>query len=304
VQDDYAFRTRNSKEACRLKEGPLYYNKNRLEGIGLNNGLNWLVASCRRQNATSIELKGDHITDSVLAQLYSQKQLRELHIVDAKCVTNAGLTYIENLLQLEWLNMDGVAITDRGLFFIQRMTKLRGLQLTNAFVTSWGLEYLLALKRLDYLELDGTNVDDEGLRVLAKLTNLKTLRLSRTAVTDKGIRKLQAMKKLRTLVLKESHVTESCLQKLKKQMPECEISWSPYTLPLAKPAKLPTLFHRDLPFPAAENETTRGWYLKLASDSHKVKINQLSLSPRPEYMVKRSNFKPSQPSWFKLIDWY
>ncbi len=270
----------------------------------MNNALNWLITSCRKQNATSIELKGSDVTDSVLAQLYGHKQLRELHIVDAKCVTNAGLTYIENLLQLEWLNLDGVAITDRGLFFIQQMTKLRGLQLTNAFVTSCGLEYLLALKRLDYLELDGTNVDDAGLRVLAKLRNLKTLRLSQTAVTDRGIRKLQAMKKLRTLVLHESHVTESCLQKLKKQMPQCEISWSAYTPPIAKPAKLPTLFNRDFPFPSAETETTLGWYLKLASDSHKVRINQRNLAGvRPEYLVKRANFKPSQPAWFELIDW-
>ncbi len=252
---------------------------------------------------TSIELRGSNVTDGVIARLHGHKQLKELHIIDAKLVTNTGLTYIENLRQLEWLNLDSVAITDRGLFFLQQMTKLRGLQLTDAFVTSAGLKYLLTLKRLTYLELDGTNVDDAGLSVLAKLKNLRTLRLSKTAVTDKGIRRLQTLKKLRTLVLHDSLVTEACQQKLQKQLPNCEIAWSAYVPPPVKPTKLPSLFKQEMPrLPSTPDEP--GWYLKLISDSHTFKINQRNLyGPHPDTFVRRSQFKPSQPAWLELLDW-
>lgn len=258
-----------------------------------------LVRTCRRVNYTSLELNGDSVNDDTMALLFRHKQLKELHIVGARQVTNVGLTYIENLRNLEWLNLDGVAITDRGLFFLQQMTRLRGLQLTNAFLTGCGLEHLLTLKTLEYLDLDGTNVDDKGMQVLAKLRSLKTLRLTGTAVTDKGARRLQGMKKLGTLIMYHSHVSEECVAALRKQLPNCDILWSPYHSPKPIPAKLPKLFTRQQ---MADNEP--GWLLKLIHDENKIKIEQRAwFTPKPESCVKSSSFKASQPSWFELLDW-
>ncbi|CAN5340661.1 hypothetical protein BH10CYA1_BH10CYA1_16230 [soil metagenome] len=258
-----------------------------------------MVRKCRRINSTSLELFGDSVDDGTMALLFRHKQLKELHIVGARQVTNAGLTYIENLHNLEWLNLDGVAITDRGLFFLQQMTKLRGLQLTNAFLTGCGLEHLLALKTLEYLDLNGTNVDDKGMQVLAKLKSLKTLRVTGTAITDKGARRLQRMKKLRTLTLLHSHVSEECVMALRKQMPKCDIRWSAYESPKPIPAKLPKLFTRQ-----QMAELDPGWHLKLIDDTNKIKIEQRRwFTPKPESLVKSSSFKASQPSWFELLDW-
>ncbi|MBI2812261.1 MAG: hypothetical protein HYX67_15725 [Candidatus Melainabacteria bacterium] len=257
------------------------------------------MRNCRRINYTSLELIGDNVDDDTMALLFRHKHLKELHIVGARQVTNAGLTYIENLRNLEWLNLDGVAITDRGLFFLQQMTRLRGLQLTNAFLTGCGLEHLLALKTLEYLDLDGTNVDDKGMEVLAKIKSLKTLRLTKTAITDKGARKLQRMKKLRTLILYHSHVSEECVTALRKRMPMCEIKWTAYESPKPIPAKLPKLFTRQ-----EKAELDPGWYLKLIDDTNKIKIEQRRwFTPKPESFLKGSSFKVSQPSWFELLDW-
>lgn len=265
----------------------------------MNTACEGLVRSNRRVNYTSLELIGDSVSDDTLALLFKHKHLKELHIVGARQVTNVGLTYIENLRNLEWLNLDGLAITDRGLFFLQHMTRLRGLQLTNAFLTGCGLEHLLLMKTLEYLDLDGTNVDDKGMQVLARVKSLKTLRLTSTAITDKGARRLQRMKKLRTLIFYHSHVSEECVVALRKQMPKCDILWSPYEAPKPIPAKLPKLFTRQ-----QKAEQDPGWYLKLIDDTHKIKIEQRRwFTPKPESFLKGSSFKASQPSWFELLDW-
>lgn len=279
-----------------------------------------LLNRCRANNDTSLELKGDTVNDETLAHLFGHKHLKELHIVGAKQVTNAGLTYIENLRNLEWLNLDGLAITDRGLAFLQQMSRLRGLQLTNAFLTGCGLDYLIALKSLEYLDLDGTNVDDKSLPALAKIKSLKTLRLNDTAVTDKGVRKLQQLKKLKTLCLHNTHVTEACVKKLGKHLPKCEIGWSPYKPPKLAMPRLPRLFIRpdrpDVPewivntiSPKridlrAYQDHDPGAYLKLVDDTSKIRIElRRWYTPKPEPYLRGSSFKPSQPSWFELLDW-
>lgn len=275
---------------------------------------------CRINKDTSLELWGDTVDDETLAHLFRHKHLKELHIVGAKQVTNAGLSYIENLRNLEWLNLDGLAITDRGLTFLQQMSRLRGLQLTNAFLTGCGLEYLLTMKTLEYIDLDGTNVDDRSLQTLAKIKSLKTLRLNDTAVTDKGVRKLQQLKKLKTLSLQNTHVSEECVKKLRKQLPKCEIYWSIYELPKLGHPVLPKLCIRSTEpvVPGWVIQTAQpkhfdwqayqdydpGAYLKLVEDTSKIRIElRRWYTPKPEYFLKGSSFKPSKPSWFELLDW-
>lgn len=265
----------------------------------LNNAYQGLLTRCQKNHDPSLELWGDTVDDDILAQLFRHKHLKELHIVAARSVTDAGLTYIENLRNLEWLNLDGVAITDKGLQFLQHMTRLRGLHLTGAFLTGCGLEHLVALKTLEYLDLDGTNVNDGSMQILGRLKCLKTLRLNDTAVTDKGIRKLQKLRKLRTLFLYRSHVSAECVETLRKHMPKCEIRWSAYVSPKSIPVKLPKLFSRE-----ELKDQDPGWHLKLVADTSKIKIEMSKwYTPKPDLVLKHTGFKPSQPSWFHLLDW-
>jgi hypothetical protein len=149
------------------------------------------------------------------------------------------------------------------------------------------------------LDLNGTNIDDDALRKLSKLKCLKTLHLSSTAVTDRGIRKLQALKKLRTLTLHDSLVSEDCCVQLGKFMPKCEIRWSAHEEPKPSPARLPRLFIKDQP----RSDWDPGWYLKLVADTYKIKIEEVKIRARPNTLIAVSNFKPSQPPWFELIEW-
>ncbi|MFN8555012.1 MAG: hypothetical protein U0103_26380 [Candidatus Obscuribacterales bacterium] len=282
----------------------------------MNTAVQQHIERCRQNNFTSLELRGEEVDDEVLAHLHGHKHLKELHIVAAGKVTNAGLTYLENLQNLEWLNLDAVAINDKGLFFLQQMSRLKGLQLTNAFLTGCGIEHLLELKALEYLELDGTNVDDRCMQVLAKIKSLKTLRLCGTAVTDKGLYKLQRLKKLKTLFLYESRVSKESVQKLRKYMPKCEIRWSAYTPPKPVPAPLPPLFiHRQVPqwilqtlAPKEVPETAwdAGTFLKLVHEKHKLEIELKNMNmsrQEPSAAPRMTGLKPVPPVWFHLLDW-
>lgn len=282
----------------------------------MNTAVQHHIARCRRNNLTSLELKGECVDDEALAHLYGHNQLRELHLVAAGKVTNAGLTYLENLRNLEWLNLDGVAINDKGLFFLQQMSRLKGLQLTNAFLTGCGLEHLQGLKALEYLELDGTNVNDQSMPVLARMKSLKTLRLCRTAVTDKGLYKLQRLKKLKTLFLYQSHVSKESVQKLQRYMPKCEIRWSAYVAPTPVPAPLPPLFIRRQvpqwilqtiePKQVPETAWDAGTFLKLVHEKHKLEIEIKNMKrSRPEAPPPSLTMpiRPVPPGWFHLLDW-
>lgn len=294
--------------------GALYYWQG--EVIPVNTAVQQHIERCRQNNFTSLELRGEEVDDEVLAHLHGHKHLKELHIVAAGKVTNAGLTYLENLQNLEWLNLDGVAINDKGLFFLQQMSRLKGLQLTNAFLTGCGLEHLVDLKALEYLELDGTNVDDGSMPVLAKMKGLKTLRLCGTAVTDKGLYKLQRLKKLKTLFLYDSRVSKESVQKLRKYMPKCEIRWSAYCPPKPVPAPLPPLFiHRQVPqwvlqtlAPRQVPETAwdAGTFLKLVHEKHKIEIELKNMNrskPEAPPPALTNPLRPVPPVWFHLLDW-
>ncbi len=281
----------------------------------MNTAFQGRIAKCRQNKDTSLELNGECVDDDTLAQLYGHGHLKELHIVGAAKVTNVGLTYLENLTKLEWLNLDGVAINDRGLFFLQQMSRLKGLQLTNAFLTGCGLEHLVTLKTLEYLELDGTNVDDNSMQSIAKIKSLKTLRLCSTAVTDKGVFKLQNLKKLKSLFLYDSHVSQASIQKLRKYMPKCEIRWSAYAPRKPMPAPLPPLFFpRTLPQWArtiappevAVTPMEPGTFLKLIYEKNKIEIELKRLNKQqsqPHTKPQPSRFKVVPPAWIDLLDW-
>src|SRR6202035_330523 len=66
----------------------------------------------------------DRITDDWLKQLAGQDQLRRLELFGAG-ITSAGLAYLKELTNLEWLNVCLTSVDDRGLEHLAGMTKMR-----------------------------------------------------------------------------------------------------------------------------------------------------------------------------------
>jgi Leucine-rich repeat (LRR) protein len=108
-----------------------------------------------------------------------------------KPVTDATLSHLSGLTNLETLWLAETPVTDAGLVHLQGLTRLKLLSLASTGTTDGGLANLNRMKNLETLHLDGTQVTDAGLKHLRGLTNLQGLILDNTKVTDAGVAALQ-----------------------------------------------------------------------------------------------------------------
>jgi internalin A len=110
--------------------------------------------------------------------------------LEAPCVTNVDLEYLEGLHELELLSLND-NVTDAGMKHLKGLSSLGKLYLGGTRISDAGLAELEPLHRLWYLSLPETDVSDAGLAHLKKLAGLRHLNLCGTRVTDAGIRDLQ-----------------------------------------------------------------------------------------------------------------
>jgi internalin A len=109
--------------------------------------------------------------------------------LEAPCVTNADLEYLEGLHELELLSLND-EVTDAGMKHLKGLSSLGELYLGGTRISDAGLAELEPLHRLWYLSLPETDVSDSGLAHLKKLEGLRHLNLCGTRVTDAGVRDL------------------------------------------------------------------------------------------------------------------
>ncbi len=106
-------------------------------------------------------------------------------------ITDAGLSQITKLINLEKLSLDSTQITDAGMAQLKRLKRLEQLSLEGTEITDAGLAHLKGLTKLTYISLSRTGVTDEGLLQLSGLTNLKVGYVMKTGVTDAGLERLR-----------------------------------------------------------------------------------------------------------------
>ena len=94
--------------------------------------------------------------------------------------------------QTFWLNLAGTGVTDAGLSQIAGLKNLQRLHLEKTAVTDAGLAHLKGLAELRYLNLYGTKVTDKGLESLKGLKKLQNLYVWQTGVTEEGAKALAA----------------------------------------------------------------------------------------------------------------
>ena len=88
------------------------------------------------------------------------------------------------------VDLSDSTITDADVSRLKELTNLEDLNLDRTAVTDAGLVHLSRLPYLHWLSLTGTEVTDGGLAHLSKLTHFEQCWLDGTAVTDKGIAEL------------------------------------------------------------------------------------------------------------------
>ena len=133
----------------------------------------------------------------VLPLSKEQNQL-EVSAVNARTFNDAQAAALPKLSnQIVWLKLGETEVSDAALTQVAKLKNLQKLHLEETKVTDAGLKQLKGLANLEYLNLYGTAITDAGLAELAGIKNLKTVYLWQTKVTEQGITNLKkAMPKL------------------------------------------------------------------------------------------------------------
>jgi formylglycine-generating enzyme required for sulfatase activity len=161
-------------------------------------------------------------TDAEMTYLEGLTELQQLHLFGTK-ITDAGLEHLKGLTRLQQVDLRGAKITGTGLEYLKGMTQLRNLDLSGSKVTDTGLEHLKGLPQLLVLNLNCTEITDAGLENLKGLTTLKELKLWGTKVTDTGLEHLRGLTYLHDLCLLDTPVTYEGAKKFHLAVPNCTI---------------------------------------------------------------------------------
>jgi Leucine-rich repeat (LRR) protein len=182
------------------------------------------------------------LTDLDLAHLRTLKGLKELDLAENEDITDAGLSYIAGMTDLEFLDLSDTEITGAGLASLKGMKKLKQLVLPYKPFTVKELAPLAQLTELESCSIDLNTETVEKLQILSnfpklkainlpyrplpreaytalgKMTNLESLILmsdDKQKVTDVELASLKGLTKLRNLSLPRAEITAAGLENLK-----------------------------------------------------------------------------------------
>ena len=138
---------------------------------------------------------GGEITNVGLEHLKGLTHLQDLTLggrnVSNVAATDAGLEQLKDLPQLRALELHASRFTDASLSHLKGLAQIEQLNLMDTAVSGEGLEQLKDLSQLRTLSFSG-KLSDAGLQHLKVVTRLKGLYLWQTQVTAAGIRDLSA----------------------------------------------------------------------------------------------------------------
>jgi len=174
------------------------------------------VSRCPRLKALNVS-HARHLTDHGVAQLAARARGLESLAADTRCVSDASMEAIGQLVNLHTLDLFGAHVTDLGALHLAKLTKLRQLMLcggalTNASCAVIG-RHLTALESLNLSNND--RISDAGAAWLLRLSALRVLNLTQSRVTAASVEQLACMPSMQTLVLFECpNITKGAVARL------------------------------------------------------------------------------------------
>jgi len=171
--------------------------------------------------------------DAVMALLPSFTRLRGLYLSSSR-VTNADLTHLKDLPNLEELALGLGRMTDKGLIQLAACSRLEYLMLSGTNFTDFGMAYIKDIPHLKTLHAGHLNhltdrgmenistavqvermsfhwadgITEAGLAHLARLSNLKMLDVSHAQLSDAGTLHLARIKGLESLEIDGKNLTD------------------------------------------------------------------------------------------------
>ncbi|MHC4397246.1 MAG: leucine-rich repeat domain-containing protein [Planctomycetota bacterium] len=157
-------------------------NLTRLWGSQMERGNRVLdISGLNRLEKVDVRLKGRlAFHDDDFACLAKLRHLKRLQLTPLE-VTDAGVSYLQDVTSLERLCIGGQDLTDDGLKYLVNMKKLDFLYISDGKITAKGLRYLEGLKALRYLSITSQNAIKPGavIRLRKKLPNIYTFEVKK-----------------------------------------------------------------------------------------------------------------------------
>ena len=121
-----------------------------------------------------------------------EQNLMEVSAVNAPSFSDAQVSLLMPLdQQIVWLKLGETKITDAALTELSKLKNLNKLHLEYTAIGDAGMKNLKALPYLEYINLVGTGVTDAGLQHLAGFKALKNVYVWKSSVTESGIAQLR-----------------------------------------------------------------------------------------------------------------
>ena len=147
--------------------------------------------------------------------------LTHLYAWDAARVTDAGVSHLSGLANLQTLHLSYSQIGDESLRVLSKLPRLQELAAPGSRFTDRGLAYLKDATGLEQLSVgNARKITDAGMIHLGRLTNLTSLDLENAEITDHGLEQLTGLAKLKWIFL--SGVNASGTE-FRKAVPGCSV---------------------------------------------------------------------------------
>ena len=166
-----------------------------------------------------------NVTDAEVSTIAKLKQVEVLTLFGSP-ITDHSLESLVRLPRLIQLDLPGTNISDSGIETVVKLRNLKHLDISRTRITDAGLKLLSKKRNLKTLNIRNTQVTDAGLKSLVDLRNLKGLDICATQVTDTGLKSLQMMPNLVGIRLYETKVTAEGVMELRTALPGCTVDWS------------------------------------------------------------------------------
>lgn len=158
---------------------------------------------------TEVDLVGTWITDEDLARIGALPYLRKIDLSHTK-VSDLGLAHLQPLKNVVSLNCFYCSyITDGGVAFLKDWVNLEYLNVRGSEVTSRVFEHLARMKNLRTLDVGFSRVNDDGFDALASLEHLEELHIGGDKMTGLALPSLRLLPSLKRLDVNGSQRTDS-----------------------------------------------------------------------------------------------
>jgi hypothetical protein len=185
------------------------------------------IAAVRAGSTDIILVEELPLGDTDLDVLADIPGLRVLQLDHAdNKLTDAGMTVIAKLTELEHLRIRGSSIGDEGLKILSTMPNLRFLNLPQGKFTDAGLAQLKQLPRLDSIRIGGPKVTDAGIAVFKDFPALKSVHLIDIPITDSGLTDLLSIPKLDSLYLDGAKISDVAVDDLFAKHPNLHVHFN------------------------------------------------------------------------------